>query len=148
MRTELTKRLLDRFPMYSDYYRSMQQTCMCWGFDHGDGWFDIIWQLSLAIEDLLKPVVITEVGEHRGKTLDHAFKVEQVKEKFGTLRFYCPGLVDKDLDARLQHYIHFAKLLTEHTCEACGKPGKIGGHGWISVRCRECDPERYKEEPT
>jgi hypothetical protein len=23
---------------------------MCWGFDPGDGWFEIIWQLSLAIE--------------------------------------------------------------------------------------------------
>jgi|SRR5580658_7474358 hypothetical protein len=26
---------------------------MCWGFDHGDGWFEIIWQLSLAIEEEL-----------------------------------------------------------------------------------------------
>ena len=31
----------------------MTQTCMCWGFDHGDGWFEIIWQLSLAIEEEL-----------------------------------------------------------------------------------------------
>jgi hypothetical protein len=31
----------------------MSQTCMCWGFDHGDGWFEIIWQLSLAIEEEL-----------------------------------------------------------------------------------------------
>jgi hypothetical protein len=31
----------------------MIQTCMCWGFDHGDGWFEIIWQLSLAIEEEL-----------------------------------------------------------------------------------------------
>jgi hypothetical protein len=28
----------------------MAQICMCWGFDPGDGWFEIIWQLSLAIE--------------------------------------------------------------------------------------------------
>jgi hypothetical protein len=26
---------------------------LCWGFDHGDGWFEIIWQLSLAIEEEL-----------------------------------------------------------------------------------------------
>ena len=31
----------------------MTHTCMCWGFDHGDGWFEIIWQLSLAIEEEL-----------------------------------------------------------------------------------------------
>src|SRR5215469_10089273 len=54
MNQELTDKLLKRFPvLYQDYYSPMNQTCMCWGFDHGDGWFDIIWQLSLAIEDEL-----------------------------------------------------------------------------------------------
>src|ERR1043166_9794806 len=54
MNGELTKKLLKRFPvLYQDYDSPMTQTCMCWGFDHGDGWFEIIWQLSLAIEEEL-----------------------------------------------------------------------------------------------
>ena len=54
MNPENTQKLLKRFPvLYQDYYSPMSQTCMCWGFDHCDGWFDIIWQLSLAIEDEL-----------------------------------------------------------------------------------------------
>ncbi len=36
--------LLSGLPLTDD------QSCMCWEFDHGDGWFEIIWQLSLAIE--------------------------------------------------------------------------------------------------
>jgi hypothetical protein len=51
---ELTLRLVKRFPvLYQDYRSPMTQTAMCWGFDHGDGWFEIIWQLSLAIEEEL-----------------------------------------------------------------------------------------------
>lgn len=54
MNAELTRKLLKRFPiLYQDYDSPMTQTCMCWGFDHGDGWFEIIWQLSLAIEEEL-----------------------------------------------------------------------------------------------
>ncbi len=54
MNQENTSKLLKRFPvLYQDYYSPMQQTCMCWGFSCSDGWFEIIWQLSLAIEDHL-----------------------------------------------------------------------------------------------
>jgi len=51
MNQELTQRLVKRFPiLYQNYSSPMTHTCMCWGFEHGDGWFEIIWQLSLAIE--------------------------------------------------------------------------------------------------
>lgn len=33
-------------PLYRDRYAPMNQTCMCWGFDVGDGWFNIINTLS------------------------------------------------------------------------------------------------------
>ena len=50
MNSELTQRLP---VLYQDYPSPRTQTCRCWGFDHGDGWFEIIWQLSLAIEEEL-----------------------------------------------------------------------------------------------
>lgn len=54
MNKDLTLKLVRRFPvLYQDFYSSPQNSSMCWGFDHGDGWFDLIWQLSLAIEDEL-----------------------------------------------------------------------------------------------
>jgi hypothetical protein len=54
MNAELTRKLVKRFPvLYQDYDSPMTQTCLCWGFDHGDGWFEIIWQLRLAIEEEL-----------------------------------------------------------------------------------------------
>ena len=54
MNKENTMKLVRRFPvLYQDFYSDMRETCMCWGFSHGDGWFNIIWQLSLAIEEEL-----------------------------------------------------------------------------------------------
>jgi hypothetical protein len=51
---ELTLKLVKRFPiLYQDFYSSIEVSCMPWGFDHDAGWFNIIWQLSLAIEDEL-----------------------------------------------------------------------------------------------
>ena len=47
MNADLTQKLVKRFPvLYQDYDSPMTQTCMCWGFDPSDGWFEIIWQLT------------------------------------------------------------------------------------------------------
>ena len=55
MNKENTEKLVKRFPvLYQGFYDPCSVTCMCWGFEHGDGWFSIIWQLSLALEDELK----------------------------------------------------------------------------------------------
>lgn len=212
MNNELTMKLVKRFPgLYQDFYSSMSETCMCWGFDHGDGWFHIIWQLSLAIEEelgytprqvrwflfkkrfakwwndkayKLSPVVHDETkmegngskespyrrvvvkkapdadwtmtlakklfpnrdGDFKSRIgrfqrmglksfvvhVNTGFKVDQVKEKFGTLRFYS-GVTDD-----IQKYIYLAERLSEVTCEVCGKPGELQSpRGWYSTVCKD-----------
>lgn len=54
----------------------------------------------------------------------------QVKEKFGTLRFYTNGN-----DSYVDGLIAMAEGMTSVTCEECGVPGKIRGSGWIYVSC-------------
>lgn len=56
----------------------------------------------------------------------------QVKEKFGTLRFYYDGGDDYVLGV-----VNMAESLSACTCEVCGNHGKITGNGWLSVRCVE-----------
>ena|SRR3990167_6465960 len=193
MNKDLTNRLVKRFPvLYQDYSSPMSQTCMCWGFDHGDGWFEIIWQLSLAIEDHLgyssaqkhwfifkkgffrkwndliykiSPVARDKTKmEGTGKTGDPyrqvviekarprlpwvkkfvswpytGFSVQQVKEKYGTLRFYCGG------DETIDKYVNLACALSEITCEVCGKPAKLDSTGgWYSVVCTPCKAQSKK----
>ena len=58
--------------------------------------------------------------------------VVQVKEKFGTLRFYVIGATDAQYN-----YISFAEAMSGRICETCGKPGKRLGRGWIYTSCEE-----------
>lgn len=54
----------------------------------------------------------------------------QIKEKFGTLRFYYDGG-----DRYIRGLVTMAEALTERVCEKCGNPGKIRGGSWIRVTC-------------
>lgn len=51
MKDELDKQLCEKFPkLFKDRYAPMNSTCMCWGFDHGDGWYNIIRALCSNIQ--------------------------------------------------------------------------------------------------
>ena len=55
---------------------------------------------------------------------------DQVKEKFGTLRFYTNGG-----DEQIYGMIRMAESMSAVTCEECGAPGKTRGRGWIYTAC-------------
>ena len=43
MNTENTKKLIEAFPaLYRGYKKSPRESLMCFGFECGDGWFDLI----------------------------------------------------------------------------------------------------------
>lgn len=149
-------------PLYRDRYGDMRTTAMCWGFDVGDGWFNIINTLSLLLcadwvwakddynrlkelegqrefgdwdVEYNKIVTPEMVEKARLKMLEEETKVPvaiQVKEKFGTLRFYTAGATDVH-----QAFIDYATILSAYTCEICGHKGKLNKGGWLSVRCKE-----------
>lgn len=54
----------------------------------------------------------------------------QVKEKFGTLRFYYRGG-----DEYCSGVISMAEAMTSSTCEECGDVGKSMSDGWVRVLC-------------
>ena len=56
----------------------------------------------------------------------------QVKEKFGTLRFYYEG--GDDVVAGM---VRMAESMSEVTCEECGNSGTQEGAGWIRTTCQE-----------
>lgn len=93
------------------------------GFECGDGWKDLLFRLSEKIE----AEILTFPEEMR-----KAFYVEQVKEKYGTLRFYMSGETDSMSTA-----IAIAEEESAVTCEVCGKPGVLRGHCWLYTACDE-----------
>lgn len=71
------------------------------------------------------------------------YDVAQIKEKFGTLRFYVDftnqeQLTD-DLYNKFMGRIDRAEELSGKTCERCGDPGKMRSGGWIKTLCDGCD---------
>ena len=128
-------RMEQRFPlMYGGKYG---------GFAISEGWWPIIEELSTGIQTHIdwwnknretRPVVEQVV-------------VEQIKEKFGGLRFYYKGG-----DDTIRGMVRMAEAWADRSCEECGAPGTAGGKGWIKTLCpthrAEADAryaERFKE---
>ena len=131
MNLELDKQLCEKYPkIFADRNKPMTETCMCWGFDCGDGWFGII--------DLLCGEIQNHIDwKNRDKEVVHQVVAEQVKEKFGTLRFYTRGG-----DDYIDGMITMAEAMSGITCETCGKPGQRYGDGWVRTLCEEHEQER------
>ena len=145
----LQDRLFNAFPkIFGEKDLPMQQTCMCWGIDTDDGWFDLLYRLCEHLQwdkDQNKyPQVVAT----------------QVKEKYGTLRFYYSleheGFNGKEPETELirkcsqiDGAIQFAEAMTARICETCGtfdgSVGLMSGGGWYKTLCTVCaKPLEYK----
>jgi hypothetical protein len=132
MTPELDEALVRDFPnLYRDRNASMQVTCMCWGFP-GDGWEPLIRELSEKLETMI--LALPEDGRHH-------VRASQVKEKFGTLRFYMSAETDE-----MSAAIREAERKSAVTCEICGQPGKSREGGWILTLCDKCQEKRLEEK--
>ena len=121
MNKKNTETLLKDFPkLYRQYYLPMTETCMCWGFDCDDGWFDLIYELSKKL-----------------KIASPNTEAVQVKEKFGGLRYYFTSTTEEG--AKL---IRNAEEKSYHICEVCGKKGVLREDlPWMRTLCLK----HYKE---
>jgi len=138
MRLELDKLLCEKYPkMMVNRNKNMQETCMCWGFECGDGWFNILDQLMSNIQHHI---------DWNNQNFDKGYKqykqvaqvtLDQVKEKFGTLRFYYTGG-----DDIIDGMVRMAESMSGCTCEECGNIGKSRGGGWIHTYCDPCEEAR------
>ena len=116
MKQVLQDQLIEKFPnLYKNKF----------GFECGDGWYGIIWNLSNVLTGLNPEVRAT-----------------QVKEKLGGLRFYIdqggPDVYAAIVRAYAQSY---------KTCESCGEKGRmhIFKDGWIKTQCDDCQEERTRD---
>lgn len=180
MNEKLDELLCQRYPkMMVNRDKSMMETCMCWGFECGDGWFNILNQLMGNIQhhidwkekqhnwavkynemaqagksgnaELFADLVAKEYADRSTINTDYIRKqceemiknplhdvpkaipqvtLDQVKEKFGTLRFYYTGG-----DDYIDGMVTMAESMSGVTCEECGLPGTQTQGGWIKTAC-------------
>lgn len=88
-------------------------------FECSAGWTDLLAAVFTWLE---------EVAPH------HEWSPSQIKEKYGTLRFYWHG----DLPEHGDEIIEAAEHVSGHVCEVCGAPGTLRDQqGWWTTRCHE-----------
>lgn len=107
------------------------------GFECRNGWFELL------------DATCTLIQKHQQDQLCAPVIAAQVKEKFGTLRFYYRG--GDDYIGRL---IDLAEYLSESICDVCGKPGQTLERGkWLRTRCpshavEPCQPTAVSDPMT
>jgi hypothetical protein len=137
MKQELDKLLCERYPkMMVNRNKNMQETCMCWGFECGDGWFNILDQLMGNIQHHIDWKQQQKEKFNRGEGCTQV-TLDQVKEKFGTLRFYYTGGDDE-----INGMVRMAESMSGVTCEECGNGGERRGGGWVHTYCTPCEQAR------
>lgn len=125
MKKELDVLLCEHYPLiFANRNKTIQESCMGWGFTCGDGWFNLIDTLCERLQFWT---------DHNGAPQVVAL---QVKEKWGELCFYAAGGSEQQWGM-----ITMAEALSARICEECGRPGQtlVSGATYLT-RCPEHTP--------
>ena len=115
------------FPVGYGETLTPKSSCMFWGLDVGDGWYNL---LDTCFEELSKyPVTL-----------------EQVKEKFGKLRLYYNWMGSEEIpqdefdvmEKEVYLIVDKYETISGTVCEVCGNKGELRVElGWITTLCNE-----------
>jgi hypothetical protein len=153
---ELDQHIIEKYPLI------FSQRCE---MSIGDGWFDIIDMLCANIQNRIDNAVTQrkyaiewneDVNDPDNDWSDKASFIKreerevpelvdqvvatQIKEKFGTLRFYYSGG-----DDYIRGLVSMADSMTSRICEDCGSPGfarSTKKQRWVRVLCEKHAEER------
>lgn len=99
------------------------------GFECNLGWDRLILTALDTIESHLQ-------WKHKEDPNAGHIVIDQVKEKFGTLRIYYTDYSNSP--DYVSGVIDLAEHMSVHICEECGKPGKTRGDlSWLKTLCED-----------
>ena len=143
-----TRMLMLDFPrLYRD--AADDESRMSRRFTCGDGWFNLIYELSAAIEAEARKIGLNPMSDDWPRAV-------QIKEKLGTLRFYIrtssvPGEFQgvgqenrvsmrpvARIDA-IRSLVEEAEETSANICENCGQAGVLREAGGARVTCDHCE---------
>jgi hypothetical protein len=112
MNKELELKLVEKYPkILKEYGGDKTKTCMHWGMECGDGWYTLLDETMQKIQYICDTTHVQVVAE-------------QVKEKFGTLRFYYRVETNFDIIKNvISSVVNDAEKQSMHVCENTGKIG-------------------------
>jgi hypothetical protein len=141
MDAELQQKLYDKYPdLFSNKDKDIRSSCMAWGCDVGNGWYEIVstvcWMIKQHEENKEWNRKYLEKNDpEKLASLSEYFpvKFDQVKEKYGGLRLYFSGG-----DDYVEGLVSMAEAMSYKICEVCGNKGEPNKGGWISTLCESC----------
>jgi hypothetical protein len=96
----------------------------------GPGWYQLIIDCDL------------ELG-----AIDPLYQVLQIKEEFGTLRYYFSTSDGREhLRKKMNEVVAVYEYVSSHKCELCGDMGAKmhkNSYGWMKTVCESCKAEVY-----
>jgi hypothetical protein len=102
------------------------------GFAVGAGWYPILEALCANIQSHID-------WRNRENEVVPQVVVEQIKEKFGGLRFYYQGG-----DEQIHGMVRMAEAWAANCCEECCAPGIRRNGGWIRTLCDQHEAEHQE----
>lgn len=131
MKLELEQQLVSMYPkMFSDYEGDPKDNCMAFGFECGDGWFTLLEALCHSVQSQC------DFMNRMFPQLCLQGVVTQVKEKYGSLRFYlvvhyAENLEDHDMEkvrktlSFVDGMVSMAEAMSERFCGECGSTFRL-----------------------
>lgn len=109
--------------------------------------------LYVDVDDGWLPIIVTL--DKRIAKIDPHYRILQIKEKFGGLRFYYE-LSDNVIgqgDIIVDELVEFAEYVCWSICEKCGAYGTLRTErSWVKTLCDSCDDDvtqlKYDENTT
>lgn len=97
------------------------------------------WRIAFGKEicDELKQALI-DYDNKNGTDMLHKYRIHQIKEKYGSLRWYDNG-VTPEMSVIISKY----EMMSEKICIICGEKAVYSTKGWISPYCEICSSEIY-----
>lgn len=137
MKDELEKKLAEAFPFMQIKETLEEQEAggrICdlygaFGCECGDGWYELLYGLCGEI---------TEAYKKHSAPMD--IVIDQIKEKYGTLRFYYHlSQNDSDLRREISDIVIKWEKKSAEICERCGKAGVLREDlPWVQTLCDKC----------
>lgn len=126
---ELNKKMVEEFPFLLPHNRWTDKVSEDYDYSYNELWsLEKGWAKAFGYELLceLKDALV------EANYLDK-YRITQIKEKYGGLRWYDFGAPEKAFDI-LRKY----ESLSYKTCFICGEPATHETYGWINYVCEKC----------
>jgi len=169
MNPELEKKLIAKYPeLYSEHDKPPTESLMCFGFECGDGWYDLIDCLSACINHRVDSDIEHEILLRKILTLRKIFvgwrngwkskwwwrgvlhNIKRYRYPVDVDFYFVHAVQVKEKFGGLRFYVHnagdeihgmisMAEQMSFKICEKCGKPGSLHKRGgWLKTLCTKC----------